>query len=241
MKMKSERIDIVPGTNLKIIQDKNSFSYGTDAIFLSDIVKPKGIVVDLGTGSGIIPLRLVNKKGVRKIYGIEIQKKVANLAKRSIHLNNLEDKIEILNMDLKNLDKKFKKHSIDTITCNPPYMKKGDAIVNKDENFAISRHEIYCDLEDILKISNYLLKPLGKFYLVHRPNRLVDIFYTMRKYDIEPKWIRFVQAKIDKKPNLLLIEGVKSGKIDLKFQDPLIVYDGEGNYTKEIYKIYKNE
>lgn len=241
MRRKIERIDIVPGTNHKIIQEKNSFSYGTDAIFLSNIVKPKGNIVDLGTGNGIIPLRLINKKNIKKIYGVEIQREVAELAKRSIKLNGLEEKIEILNMDLKKLDHKFEKHSIDIITCNPPYMKRGDALVNRDKNFAISRHEILCDLDDILRISNYLLKPLGKFYLVHRPNRLVDIFSTMRKYDIEPKWIRFVQPKIHKKPNLILVEGIKSGRIDLKFHDPLIVYDEEGNYTEEIYKIYKNE
>ena len=238
---KDERIDIVPGTNYKITQNKNSFSYGTDAIFLSNIVKAKGEIIDLGTGSGIIPLRLVDKKNVKKIYGVEIQSQVAEMAKRSVDLNNLSDKIEILNMDLKTLDSHFEKNTIDIITCNPPYMKKGDALINKDENFAISRHEILCNLEDILHISNYLLKPLGKFYLVHRPNRLVDILTNMRIYNIEPKWIRFVQPKVCKKPNLLLIEGVKHGKIDLKFHDPLIVYKEDGEYTEEIYKIYKNE
>lgn len=237
----NERIDIVPGTNHKIIQNKNSFSYGTDAIFLSNIVRPKGKIIDLGTGSGIIPLRLVDKRDVKKIYGVEIQKQVAELAKRSVDLNNLEKKIEIMNIDLKNLDSHFQRNSIDIVTCNPPYMKKGDALVNKDENFAISRHEILCNLEDVLQITNYLLRPLGKFYLVHRPNRLVDILTNMRKYNIEPKWIRFVQAKEGKKPNLLLIEGVKNGKVDLKFHDPLIVYKEDGKYTDEIYKIYDNE
>lgn len=240
MLRENERIDIVPGTNHKIIQNKNSFSYGTDAIFLSNIVKAKGKIIDLGTGSGIIPLRLVDKKYVDKIYGIEIQEEVAQVAKRSVELNDLQDKIEILNMDLKKLDQRFKKDTIDIVTCNPPYMKKGDALVNKEDNFAISRHEILCNLEDILEISAYLLKPLGKLYLVHRPNRLVDIFTTMRKYKIEPKWIRFVQPKIHKKPNLILIEGVKHGKIDLKFHDPLIVYKEDGQYTDEIHEIYKN-
>ena len=237
----NERIDIVPGTNFKIIQNKNNFSYGTDAIFLSHIVKAKGKIMDLGTGSGIIPLRLANKKGLKKIYGVEIQSEVAELAKRSVELNNLEEKIEILNMDLKNLGTCFDKSTMDIVVCNPPYMKKGDNLVNKDKNFAISRHEILCNLEDILNISNYLLKPLGKLYLVHRPNRLVDILVTMRKYNIEPKWIRFVQAKMEKKPNLILIEGVKDGKIDLKFHDPLIIYNEDGKYREEIYKIYKNE
>ena len=236
-----ESIDIVPGTDYKIIQNKDRFSYGTDAIFLSSFAKPKGLVIDLGTGTGIIPLRLVDKGKTEKIYGVEIQAEVAKLAKNSIGLNNLDDKIKILNMDLKDLPTKFGKNSIDVITSNPPYMKEGGAIINSDENFAISRHEIKCNLNDIIKTTNYLLKPLGKFYLVHRPDRLVDILYTMRKYNIEPKYIRFVQPKINKKPNLILIEGVKDGKPDLKFYDPLIVYNEDGSYTEEIYEIYGME
>lgn len=233
-----ERIDIVPGTNYKIIQNKDKFSYGTDAIFLSDFAKPKGLVMDLGTGTGIIPLRLIDKGKIDLIYGVEIQTQVANLANQSIKLNNLESKIKILHMDLKDLREHFQKHTFDVITSNPPYMKEGGAITNSDENFAISRHEIKCNFEDIISVSNYLLKPLGKFYLVHRPDRLVDILYTMRKYNIEPKYIRFVQPKIGKKPNLLLIEGLKNGKSDLKFLDPLIVYNEDGTYTDEIYRIY---
>lgn len=235
---KDIRIDTVPGTEYKIYQNNTKFSYGMDAIILSNFAKPKGVVMDLGTGTGIIPIRMADTKGVEKIYGVEIQKDVAELAKKSVAFNRLEDKIEILNMDLKNLKEVFSKSSVDTITSNPPYMKLGGAIVNPDENFALSRHEIACSFEDILSISNYLLKPLGKIYLVHRPDRLVDILYTMRQYNIEPKYIRFVQPKIHKKPNLLLIEGVKGAKADLKFYDPLIVYNEDGSYLDEIYKIY---
>ena len=238
MDKKNLKIDIVPGTELKIYQDRERFSYGTDAIFISSFAKPKGLVVDLGTGTGIIPLRIVNNPRVHKVYGVEIQEDVANIARASIGLNRLEEKIEIVNMDLKNLGQIFKKSSIDTIISNPPYMKSGGAIVNENENFALSRHEIACNFEDIIRISDYLLKPLGRIYIVHRPDRLTDILYTMRKYKIEPKYIRFVQAKINKKPNLLLIEGVKDGRPDLKFHDPLIVYNEDGSYTDEIYKIY---
>lgn len=234
----NERIDIVPGTDYKIIQNKEKFSYGTDAIFLSDFGKPKGMVMDLGTGSGIIPLRIVGKKGIQKIYGIEIQEDVAQRAQRSIELNKLQDKIEIIHMNLKDLPNKFKKASFDTIISNPPYMKSECAIINKEQNFAISRHEIACTFEDIIMVSNYLLKPQGKVYIVHRPDRLTDILYTMRQYKIEPKYIRFVQPKIDKKPNLILIEGSKGGKPDLKFYNPLIVYNNDGTYTEEIYRIY---
>ncbi|MBU5313200.1 tRNA1(Val) (adenine(37)-N6)-methyltransferase [Tissierella carlieri] len=233
-----ERIDIIPGSDFKIIQNKNKFSYGTDAIFLSHFAKSKGKVVDLGTGTGIIPLRLYAKDKVDIIYGVEIQEEVADMAKRSIELNNLEEKIIILNMDLKELPEKFGRNTIDTITTNPPYMKAGGALVNPEENFAISRHEIACTLEDIIKVSEYLLKPLGKFYMVHRPDRLVDIIYSLRKYKLEPKYIRFVQPKSTKKPNLVLIEAVKTGKPDLKFYDPLIVYNEDGSYTDEISIIY---
>lgn len=234
----AERIDIVPGTSYKIIQNREKFSYGTDAIFLSDFAKPKGRVMDLGTGTGIIPLRILNKGNVSEIYGIEIQEEVANMAKRSIELNSLEDKIKILQIDLKELPAKFPKASFDSITSNPPYMKNGGAIKNLDDNFSISRHEVCCNLKDIIGISSYLLKPQGKFFMVHRPDRLVDILYTMREYKIEPKYIRFVQPKHNKKPNLLLIEGLKGGKNDLKFYPPLIVYNDDGSYTEEIYSIY---
>ncbi|WP_313755676.1 tRNA1(Val) (adenine(37)-N6)-methyltransferase [Tissierella sp.] len=238
MLKENERIDIIPGSDLKIIQNKEKFSYGTDAIFLSHFAKGKGTVMDLGTGTGIIPLRLYAKDKVDKIYGIEIQEEVAEVAKRSIELNKLDDKISIINMDLKELPMKFGKSTMDTITTNPPYMKSGGALVNPKENFAISRHEITCTLEDIIRVTEYLLKPLGKFYMVHRPDRLVDIIYLLRKYKIEPKYIRFIQPKISKKPNLILIEAVKTGKPDLKFYEPLIVYNEDGTYTDEIYKIY---
>ena len=239
--MDSLSIDIVPGTNYKIYQDRGSFSYGTDAIFLSDFAKPSGLVMDLGTGTGIIPLRLTHNKKIQKIYGVEIQESVAEMAKKSIELNDLEDKIEILNIDLKQIQLTFSKHSFDCVVSNPPYMKKGGAIVNKEDNFAISRHEIHCSLEDIIEVSAYLLKPLGKLFLVHRPDRLVDILYLMRQYKLEPKYIRFVQSKIGKKPNLLLIEAVKDAKSDLKYYDPLIVYNEDGTYTDEIYDIYGME
>lgn len=141
-------------------------------------------------------------------------------------------------MDLKELHKRFSKCEIDTVISNPPYLKTGGAIVNKKENFAISRHEISCNLEDIITTSDYLLKPLGKLFLVHRPDRLTDIFYLLRHYNLEPKWIRFVYPKQGKAPNLVLIEAVKSGNKELRFFEPLIVYNEDGTYTDEIYEIY---
>lgn len=239
--LENERIDQVPGTNYRIIQDSKKFSYGTDAIFLSEFSNPKGVVVDLGTGTGIIPIRMWGRKRLEKIYGIEIQEQVADMARRSVHLNDLDDNIEIINMDLKDISTRFKRSVVDAVISNPPYMKYDDGMTNMDENFAISRHEVECDLEDIIKTADYLLAPLGKFYLVHRPDRLVDIFYLLRKYKLEAKYLRLVQSKIKSRPNLLLIEAVKHGKPELKFYDPLIVYNEDGDYTDELKDIYYKE
>lgn len=239
--LEDERIDDVPGTEYKIIQNSKKFSYGTDAIFLSEFSNPKGKVVDLGTGTGIIPIRILGRKKVEKIYGIEIQEEIAKMAKRSVQLNGLEDKIEIIQMDLKNIEKRFKKSSIDTVISNPPYMKDTDGNPNRDENFAISRHEIKCTLEDIIRVADYLLQPNGKFYMVHRPDRLVDIFHLLREYKLEPKYLKLVQGKIHSKPNLILIEAVKHGKPELKFYNPLIIYNEDGEYTAELKDIYYKE
>lgn len=239
MKKEDENIDIVPGREYKILQNRSRFSYGVDAILLSEFTKAKGTVVDLGTGTGIIPIRLVDEKRVDKIYGVEIQSEVANMAARSVKLNSLEEKIEIIDKDLKSVHDIFGPESIDVVVTNPPYMKKDAGVVNKDDNFAISRHEIKCDLEDILELSKYILKPLGSLFMVHRMERLVDIFYNFRKYNIEPKRVRFVQSNINSKPHLVLVEGRKGAGEDLKIEKSLIIYDEEGNYTEELLKIYE--
>lgn len=234
-----ERIDKVPGTEYDIIQNKGMFSYGVDAILLSSFARAKGIVVDLGTGTGIIPLRLVDDKLVKKIYGVEIQDEVYNMAKRSVTMNSLDDRIEILHRDLRDLINILPKASVDVITCNPPYMKSGGAIINDKENFALSRHELKGTLEDILEVASYLLKPRGKLYMVHRPNRLVDVLYHMRECKIEPKFIRFVHPKKTKNTNLFLIEGHKGANKDFRILDPLYIYNEDGSYTDEIYEIYE--
>ena len=233
-----ERIDIVPGSKYKIIQNKEMFSYGIDAILLSDFVKAKGLVMDLGTGTGIIPLRLANKEGIDKIYGIEIQNQVAEIAKRNVDLNNLNSKIQIINKDLKFLPEIFAKGSIDTIITNPPYMKLGGAVINDKENFAISRHEIKTSLEEIVKTSSILLKQYGKLYIVHRPNRLVDVLCSLRENGIEPKYIKWVYPKSDKPANLFLLEAVKGGRRDFKYKKSLVVYRDDGEYTDDLLAIY---
>lgn len=235
-----ERIDNIPGTELKIIQDKNRFSYGIDAILLSSFAKIKSgsYVMDLGTGTGIIPLRLQALYKPERIIGVEIQKDMAEMASRSVYMNELGDKIDIINMDLRDIPYSYKKSTFDAITSNPPYIKSGSGILNPEKNFALSRHEISCTLEDIIKISQYLLKDKGKLYLVHRPNRLSDIFWTAREYGIEPKTLQFIHPKAQEAPNLVLLECVKGGNIDLKVEKPLVVYDDKGVYTEEIYLIY---
>jgi tRNA1Val (adenine37-N6)-methyltransferase len=236
----NERIDNLPGCNYRLIQDKYGFCYGTDAVLLSSFcdVKRNSNIVDLGTGTGIIPILLCSKFHIQKIYGVEIQEEVAHMAKRSVALNNLEDKIEIINMDLKNSLDVLGREKYDVVTSNPPYMKHGGGLLNQNDKMAISRHEIACSLEDVIRISSGLLKQGGRFFMIHRPYRLVDIVWFLRKYGLEPKKIRFVHPKPSKKPNLLLIKSVKGGNRELKYEPPLYVYDENGNYTDEIYKIY---
>lgn len=234
-------LDIVPGTKYLMKQDKDKFSYGIDAILLSSFCYGKGKVLDLGTGSGIIPIRLAGISKFSEIYGVEIQRDVYEKALENVRLNNLEGKIRLINDNLKNLENHFDKSSFDVIVSNPPYMKKDSAILNDKYNFSISRHEVECTFEDISYIAGKLLKPKGKLFIIHRPNRLVDIFYYMRKNNIEPKKIRLIQPNIDKKPNLVLVEGIRDGNIDLFVEKPLIVYESLGKYTEEILQMYKME
>jgi len=237
-----ERIDDLQLDGLKIIQNEDGFCFGIDAVLLSNFVKIKKnkIAVDLGTGTGIIPLLISAKTDVKKIYAFEIQSEVCDMAIRSVRLNNLENKIKIINDDLKNVENYIDKHSVDVVISNPPYFVKGTSFVNPNDYKAISRHEIMCTFEDIVKSSDYLLKPNGNFYLVHRPHRLSDIIYELKKYKLEPKEIRFVMPKSNKKPNIMLIKATKYGKSELKFLDPLIVYNDDDTYTDEIYEIYNN-
>lgn len=233
--------DMIPGTSLEIVQDRSKFSYGIDAILLSSFARGRGRVLDLGTGNGIIPLRMAGLGRGDSFVGVEIQEEVYQLAKKNVVLNNLEEKIEIVRADIKNLDEVFDKASFDTIVTNPPYMKAGSALINERDNFAIARHEIKCTFKDIARVAGSLLKPQGKIFIIHRPSRLVDIFYYMRKYGLEPKTMRMVQPNSQKSANLVLVEGVRGGRIELKVEKPLIVYDEDGNYTDEIYRIYGME
>lgn len=235
-----ERVDDLQLNGLKIIQDPGGFCFGIDAVLLSDFVKLKrrDIAVEFGTGTGVIPILLSGKTKFEKIYAYEVQHDVADMASRSVLMNNLEARIEIIEDNLINAEKRFSAQSVDTVFTNPPYMRMDSGIKNLEDRKAIARHEVLCSLEDIIRTAGYLLKDGGNFYMIHRPNRLVDIIALCRQYRIEPKEIRMIQPFAGKKPNIFLIRCAKFGRPDLKFLDPLIVYETPGVYTEEIYRIY---
>ena len=217
---------------------ENAQKNGVIVHWAKDAEEFNSIVLDIGTGTGIISILLSAKTEANKIIGIEIQREVADMAKRSVILNKLENKIEIINDDINNIEKYFENNYFDVIVTNPPYQKNNTGLKSENEKNLISRHEIKCTLEDIIKKSFKILKDKGEFYMVHRPERLVDIMYLMKKNKIEPKELRFVYPKISDKPNLILINGIKNAKQFLKVEKPLIIYNEEGIYTKEVLSIY---
>ena len=237
----NERIDDLEFKGYKIIQNSEGFCFGIDSVLLSDFAKDirnNSRVMDLGTGTGILCILLAGKTNLKEIVGVEIQEEVYDMAKRSVELNSLQDKVKIINENILNLENVFEKGSFDAIVTNPPYKKLNTGLQNESEKKLISRHELTANLEDFIKISKNMLKDKGEFYMVHRPERLVDIIYLMRKYKIEPKQIRFVAPKLSKEPNLVLIKGVKNAKEFLKLDNTLYVYNEDGSYTSELLKIY---
>jgi len=240
----NERIDDLEINNLKIIQNINGFCFGIDSVLLSDFakeIKTNSEVIDLGTGTGVLSILLSAKTKAKKFIGVEIQKDVADMAGRSVNLNNLENKIEIINENIKNLTNILKKNSYDVIVTNPPYMKNNTGLKNENKSKLISRHEVECTIEDIALISFNLLKNKGEIYMVHRPDRLVDIMEAFRRNKLEIKKIRLVHPKANTKPNLILIKAVKNGNAFLEIDKPLYVYNNNGEYTKEIKKIYNKK
>lgn len=241
---KNERIDDLEINNLKIIQNINGFCFGIDSILLSDFakdIKSGAEVVDLGTGTAIIPLLLTAKTAAGHILGIEIQKNVAEMADRSVRMNNLSDKIEIINENIKSLSSRILQNKYDAIVTNPPYMKNNTGLQNENIEKLISRHEIECTIEDIANVANILLKDKGEIYMVHRPDRLMDIVVAFRKNKLEIKKLRLVFPKKNKGANLILIKAVKNARPFLKIEEPLYVYEENGDYTEEIKKIYNKE
>ena len=240
----NERIDDLETNNLKIIQNNEGFCFGIDSVLLSDFaknIKNDALVMDLGTGTGIIPTLLCAKTKLKKVIGIEIQGEVCEMANRSIELNNLKNKFEIINDNILNLNKMYEKNTFDVVITNPPYKKKNTGILNESNKKIISRHEVTATLEDFIKVAKEMLKDKGEFYMVHRPDRLVDIFSIMRKYKLEPKLLRFDFSEKEQPPRLILIKGVKNAKPFLKIEKNLYIYDENKNYSKEIKEIYNKD
>ncbi|OOM81176.1 tRNA1(Val) (adenine(37)-N6)-methyltransferase [Clostridium sp. BL-8] len=235
-----ETVDDLQLKGLNLIQKKDGFKFGIDAVLLSDFacVKNKHRVIDLCTGTGIIPFLIYGKYEPKSIYGLEIQEDMVEMAKRSVKLNSLDEKICFINEDLKNVDFLKKLEKFDVVTVNPPYKLNNSGIINPNDKLAIARHEILCNLEDVIHAARTLLKDNGRLFMIHRPERLADIFTLMRKYKIEPKRIKMIHPKMGKAPNIVLVEGQRDGGAYLKWEAPLYVYDDNGKYTKEIDSIY---
>lgn len=238
-----ERVDDLQLNGLRIIQNPMGFCFGVDAVLLSNFIKLKHgeTAVEFGTGTGVIPILLSGRKSFKKISAFEVQPEVADMAKRSVKLNGLEDRIEVIEDNLKEARKYIEPATVDVVFSNPPYMSTEGGIKNDQTMKTISRHEVLCTLEDIIREASKLLRFRGRFYMIHRPNRLVDILTLCRQYKLEPKEIRMIQPYSDKKPNIFLVMCSKGGNSDLKFMDPLIVYEKDGRYTDEIHRIYGME
>lgn len=235
-----ERIDDLQYKGLKIIQNTEGFCFGIDSVLLTEFakdMKKNKTIVDLGTGTGIIGILLTKKVEASKVIGVELQKDVAKMAKRSVELNNLQNVMQIINEDVHSLS--LEKNSFDYIVTNPPYKKRGTGIINKEDKQLISRHETTVNLEEWIEVASNLLKDNGAIYMVHRPERLNEIIQDLRKYKLEPKRIRFVYPKKNKDANLVLIKAVKYANEFLKVEKPLIIYNEDGSYTDEILKIYE--
>ena len=236
----TERIDDLHRNGYQIIQDPKRFCFGVDAVLLSGFAQAKKgeRVMDLGTGTGIIPILMEAKTDGSHFTALEIQEESAEMAKRSVLLNGLEEKIDIVCGDIKETANLFKAGSFDVVTSNPPYMNDGGGLKNDYGPKAIARHELLCNLDDVAKAAAWLLRFGGRFYMVHRPHRLADIICTLRAHKLEPKRIRFVQPYADKEPNMVLIEAANGGKSMMKVMPPLIIYKEDGTYTEETIEIY---
>ena len=236
----NERIDDLQRNNLRIIQDPGRFCFGMDAVLLSGFARAKRgeNVLDLGTGTGIIPILMSAKTDAAHLSALEIQEDSADMARRSVALNGLQEKIDIVTGDIKEASSVFGRSSFDVVTVNPPYMIAGHGEDNPHDALAIARHEVLCSLEDVVREAAAVLKPNGRLYMVHRPFRLAEIIRTMEKYRLEPKEMRLVYPFIDKEPNMVLLSATRGGNSGIKIAPPLIVYKEQGVYTDEIYDVY---
>ncbi|GAA4706708.1 tRNA1(Val) (adenine(37)-N6)-methyltransferase [Brevibacillus fulvus] len=236
----TERIDDLLTHNLKIIQSHEVFCFSMDAVLLGRFasVPHRGRVVDLCTGNGAIPLIMSTRSGEAVFHGIEIQERLYDMACRSVKLNGLEERIKLVHGDVKEAVKLFGHGQFDLITCNPPYMPDNGGEKNENIHKRLARHEVLLNLEDVIRVSSQLAKNGGKIAIVHRATRLIEIISLMRTYGIEPKRLRFVHPRKDAEPNMMLIEGIRGGKPELRIQPPLIVYDHGEVYCEELQEIY---
>lgn len=238
---KVEINDLVYFKNIKIVQNKDYFNFSLDSVLLPnfvEITRKTKKILDMCTGNAPIPLILSTKTDA-KIYGVELQKEVYDLAKETIKINNLDNQIELINDNIKNLKKIFDTETFDIITCNPPYFKKkDDSIINENKVKSIARHEIEMELEDVMIISKALLKNEGSLVLVHRTDRLIEIIELMKKHNIEPKRMRLIYPKVNMESNLVLIEGRKNGKEGLKILPPLYIHNDDSSYTSEVLEMF---
>ncbi|MBF1050569.1 MAG: tRNA1(Val) (adenine(37)-N6)-methyltransferase [Peptostreptococcaceae bacterium] len=239
MILEDEIVDDLQIKDYKIIQKKNGFKFGIDSVLLTNFVKYKknAKIADLGTGTAIIPILLCAKADIEKIYAIEIQETIANMAKRSVDMNNLNEKIEVLNINLKDASEYLEKNSLDIITTNPPYMPNSK-LLSSNDMMMISRNEIYCTVADIMGVSSKLLKSNAKLYMVHRPSRLSDIIVEGRKNSLELKQMRMVHPSVNKSANMVLLQFTKNAKPEIKIQEPLYIHNNDGSYTEEVKQIY---
>ncbi len=235
-----ERLDELDRNGYRIIQDPKRFCFGMDAVLLAGFakVKPGEKVLDLGTGTGILPILLeARTKGV-SFTGLEIQPESVDMAARSVRLNHLENKVHIVNGDIREADRLFGAGSYHVVTSNPPYMTDLHGIKNPNEAKAIARHEILCTLEDVVSQAAKLLAPCGRFYLVHRPFRLAEILTCLCSHGLEPKRMRLVHSYEDREPNMVLIEALKGGRSGMTVEKPLIIFEKPGVYRSEIREVY---
>ncbi len=238
-----ERIDDLQFKGLRIIQHEDHFCFGLDAVLLARFAFPKNNdkIIDLGTGTGIIPIMTSGLCTSENIVGVDIQECMCKLAGRSVELNGLQDRVKIIQADLKNIKELFDAKSFSLVISNPPYIKRGNGIVNELSQKAISRHEVLCTLADVAFAAGYLLKDGGRFVMVHKPERIIECCDEMRKNGIEPKRAQFIFPKTDKLPSAMLIEGVKGANEGFRILRPIIVMDNEGKYTCQIDDIYSDK
>lgn len=236
----NERIDDLQRNGYQIIQDPNRFCFGMDAVLLTGFAtaKEKDRLLDLGTGTGIIPLLMEAKYHCSHLTGLEIQEESADMARRSVALNGLLDKIDIVTGDIREADRLFEPASFDCVTCNPPYMIGQHGLTNPEDAKAIARHEILCTFADVARVAARLVKPGGRFFLVHRPFRLAEIMTMLSEYKLEPKRMQLVYPYVDKEPNMVLLEAVRGGRPRMTVEKPLIIFEKQGVYMPELREKY---